>query len=224
MLHWPLEIHVNSWVGWRQQFCNPNWYESVFHIQYSIKITLVQCEAPAVFTTPDALPRKKQNNTKQNKNKPSAGHRFYWQLVNKLKKREAGAIFLPPLFLPLLRCQQLVLSQKSSWKWWTFQVLVLVEGIYITLFHSTLTSQFFLNILKFTGTESCQSSAINHESAFKVFLNSALWCRTLNRNAFPCWPLYWKLEILKSTIHMRNERWDFILSTYTTIQAKMSCW
>lgn len=55
---------------------------------------------------------------RREKKKPSAGHHFYWQLVNKLKKRDAGTIFLPPFsslaHSPLLCCRQLVLSPKKK--------------------------------------------------------------------------------------------------------------
>lgn len=46
------------------------------------------------------------------KKESSAGHHFYWQLVNKLHKRDAGAVFLPtpfPLFLSLTS------SVASNW-------------------------------------------------------------------------------------------------------------
>lgn len=84
-------------------------------IHYTIKITLVQCVSPAVwFARADAEPRGK----KRKRKKPPAGHHFHWQLVNKLKKRDAGTIFLPLFFcslalsLLLHSCRRLVLSQK----------------------------------------------------------------------------------------------------------------
>lgn len=122
-------LWVNQWES------HVSYQPSLLYSLY-LKITLVQHVAPAVwFAPPDAEPgamREKKN--------PSAGHHFYWQLVNKLKKRDAGAIPPPhPHFFPLSLslvssvCRQLVLSpKKSSWKWWTFQVLELVVGTYIT--------------------------------------------------------------------------------------------
>lgn len=58
---------------------------------------------------------------KKKRKTPPAGHHFHWQLVNKLKKRDAGTIpplppfsslYSPPLLLPT----QLVLSQKKKKK------------------------------------------------------------------------------------------------------------
>ena len=69
-----------------------------------------------VFAGADAAePRKKK------KKNPPAGHHFHWQLVNKLKKRDAGTIPPPPPFSslyspPLLLPTQLVLSQKKKKK------------------------------------------------------------------------------------------------------------
>lgn len=42
-----------------------------------------------------------------------AGHNFYWQLVNKLKKRDAGTNFPPPLF-PLFRSVSTPLLPKTG--------------------------------------------------------------------------------------------------------------
>ena len=60
-------------------------------IDDNVKVTLVQPVAPAVgFAPPDAEPGQRRE-----KKKSSAGHHLYWQLVDKLKKRDAGAAFLP---------------------------------------------------------------------------------------------------------------------------------
>lgn len=66
------------------------------HIHYTIKITLVQCVAPAVW-----FARAYAEPSEEKKKKTSAGHHFHWQLLNKLKQRDAGTIFLPPLFFSL---------------------------------------------------------------------------------------------------------------------------
>lgn len=75
---------------------------------------------------------------KKKKKKPSAGHHFHWQLLNKLKQRDAGTIFLPLLFslptsfsAPLLLQTAVSFPPESSTKWWAFQVLEWWKG-YIT--------------------------------------------------------------------------------------------
>lgn len=73
-------------------------------IHYTVNITLVQCVAPAVwFAGADAEPKERER--ERGRKKPSAGHNFHWQLVNKLKQRDAGTIFLPLFLLsPSLSC------------------------------------------------------------------------------------------------------------------------
>ena len=132
-----------------------------FHVSYLSSLSyslyckpLVQCEAPAVwFARADVEPKRREREQRK-KEKPSAGHNFHWQLVNKLKQRDAGTIF-PPLFsLSLSRSLSLIslslslslsppppppLSVSDNWCFSqksflevmdTSQVLEPVEGIY----------------------------------------------------------------------------------------------
>lgn len=101
-------------------------------IHHTIKITLVQSVPPAMcFASAYSVPRERK---KKKEKKPSAGHHFHWQLVNKLKQRDAGTLFLPLLTLFLSPSSAVgnwcFPPKKSSWKWCPFQVVQLVEGIY----------------------------------------------------------------------------------------------
>ena len=66
--------------------------------------------APAVWFLLEQMQSPEREGEKKNKKErnPPAGHHFHWQLVNKLKKRDAGTIPPPshlfPLFTLLLSC------------------------------------------------------------------------------------------------------------------------
>lgn len=104
--------------------------------------------------------------------------------MNKLKKRDAEA---SPHPLSLLCCWQLVLPPFSSfffsWKWWTFQVLELVEGLYITPFHSMLAFWVLPQRGEIPWAGKLSSWTINH--GLELIFDSKLWWGTLNRAGLP---------------------------------------
>lgn len=139
---------------------------------------------PAVrFAPPDAKPVK-WNKRKKKTEESSAGHHFYWQLVNKLKKRDAEA---SPHPLPLSSVADNWCSPPSprffSWKWWTFQVLELVEGLYITPFHSMLAFWVLPQRGEIPWAGKLSSWTINH--GLELIFDSKLWWGTLNRAGLP---------------------------------------
>lgn len=175
--------------------------------------------APDVwFAGADVEPRGKKT--------PPAGHRFHWQLVNKLKKRDAGTIYLPPLFPLSLAlsallscCRQLVLSQKSSWKWWTFQVLEPVEGIYHSrAVHCRDFLLWFIASVHLATAVDCSSSPICwnsekmselHNKSWQINCIPWDWCcaqlndRTLSRNAFFSIKKPWNIPKFWHTSHFQ---------------------
>lgn len=95
---------------WVDQSCKPH-VLSLFYSLFLKKITLVQRVDPAVRCAWADAGARKEGEWEGEKKKPSAGHHFYWQLVNKLKKRDAGTIFLPPFPLAL----RLLSSVDDNW-------------------------------------------------------------------------------------------------------------
>lgn len=90
------DIHINSWVGGSQQFYESNQCASWVHVSYQSSLsyslyykdyTCSVCGSSCAVCWGRCRAKRKK--------KPSAGHHFRWQLVNKLKKRDAGTIFLP---------------------------------------------------------------------------------------------------------------------------------
>jgi len=103
---------------------------SVSHKYYTCSKCVSSCVA---FQGRDAEPREKRK-----RKKPFSGHRFHWQLENKLKQRDAGTPFLSPFsssspsLFPLFSCcRQLVHSPKNFLEVMDFSGAgIAVEGIY----------------------------------------------------------------------------------------------
>lgn len=157
---------------------------------------------------------------------PSAGHHFYWQLVNKLKKRDAGAIppphphFFPfSLSLPSSVCRQLVLSPKKI-----FLEVMDFSGAGTggrDIYHSDFCLCFtpsihfrpcspvwvFLNTLKCTGMESW-SSMINHGRLCQGLIQ----CSDVGYSAemhFSSWRNKEKLSLFKALYAKRmSDTWE----------------
>lgn len=137
---------------------------------------------------------------KGRRKKPSAGHHFHWQLVNKLKKRDAGTIFLPlfsslslsfppaPLLLSTTGAfPKNLLGSDGLFRCWNW-----LEEIYHsrvqrfsppfhsihTFFSSHSPPLLFFNRLEgFTGMESCW---INHERLVAYMYFLLTWSRVLD--------------------------------------------
>lgn len=130
-------------------------------IHYTVNITLVQCVAPAVWFARQMLEPKRRE-----KKDPSAGHNFHWQLVNKLKQRDAGTIFL--LFFLLLTLSFSSSSSPVADDWCfpkrllgsdgLFRCWNLVEGIY----HSRVahSEDFLLRFTHVSPDSSLQYTAV----------------------------------------------------------------
>lgn len=135
------DVHISSRVGGSQQF-----YESISEramfpisllccIHYTWKLHLF-----SMWLQLCGLLHQMQSQEPWGRKKTLCRSSFLLAAGEQIKEtwRRSNSPTPPPFFplslsLPSSVCRQLVLSpKKSSWKWWTFQVLELVVGTYIT--------------------------------------------------------------------------------------------
>lgn len=144
-------------------------------IHHTIKITLVQSVPPAMcFASAYSVPRERK---KKKEKKPSAGHHFHWQLVNKLKQRDAGTLFLPLLTLFLspssavgnwcfpqknLLGSDVLFRWCSWWKGYIIRAGCTAKTFSFISLHPYI-SALALHRCGFTGMESRQSKRVNHD-------------------------------------------------------------
>lgn len=145
---WKQSAHVNSRVGWSQT--SPRARCSIIFAVF-IKLSKLHriSVTPAVRFPP--LHAKPEKWKKKKRRRILCRSSCLLAAGEQIKETWRRSII--PSSPSLLCCWQLVLF--FSWKWWNFQVLESVEGLYITPFHSMLAFEFFLDMVKFPEMESC---------------------------------------------------------------------
>lgn len=159
----------NQCESWVSSYQPSLWYSS-----YYKDYTCSECASSYVFC--QCIFSAKREEEKEKK-KPSAGHHFHWQLVNKLKQRDAGTLFLPLLTLFLspssavgnwcfpqknLLGSDVLFRWCSWWKGYIIRAGCTAKTFSFISLHPYI-SALALHRCGFTGMENRQSKRVNHD-------------------------------------------------------------